>query len=295
MPLKSCQIELDVVRRALRSVLPASVYRYGAETWNMAWGASRMGVSGYLRLRSMYADQCRDSGAREPERITMPQLPHPIYVRPGTSDAYEVIHTILRGAYGAFLPAPPVRLIVDAGANIGDSTVWYLSKFPEATVVALEPDPNNYAVLERNCRPYGPRAVLLRAALWPTRSNLQLRGSVNFARISVGACGAPEGNDARTECEGMGMEDVLDMSGCSGDSPIDIFKCDIEGAEAGVFGDSCDSWLRRVRHIAIEIHSDEAHRNVKAATARHGFKHSIYRDIHVFDRSLLSRRPERAQ
>ena len=40
---------------------------------------------------------------------------------------------------------------MDAGASIGDTTAWFLSKFLSATVIALEPDSENYALLRKNC------------------------------------------------------------------------------------------------------------------------------------------------
>src|SRR3954454_22620498 len=37
-------------------------------------------------------------------------------------------------------------LIIDGGANIGLATRWFATHFPEAKIVAVEPDPANFAV-----------------------------------------------------------------------------------------------------------------------------------------------------
>jgi FkbM family methyltransferase len=42
-------------------------------------------------------------------------------------------------------------LIVDCGANIGTSVLWFLTRYPQAHVLAIEPAPDNFALLQRNC------------------------------------------------------------------------------------------------------------------------------------------------
>ena len=62
-----------------------------------------------------------------------------------------------------FRPAP--RVVVDAGANIGLSTVFFANKFPQAKIVAIEPEPSNFAMLRDNVAPY-PNVTPVQAALW---------------------------------------------------------------------------------------------------------------------------------
>jgi hypothetical protein len=42
-------------------------------------------------------------------------------------------------------------LILDAGANIGASAVWFATLFPNCRVVVIEPAPGNCELLKRNC------------------------------------------------------------------------------------------------------------------------------------------------
>jgi hypothetical protein len=42
-------------------------------------------------------------------------------------------------------------LIVDCGANIGVSVLWLTARYPEAHIVAIEPAPDNFDFLCRNC------------------------------------------------------------------------------------------------------------------------------------------------
>ena len=44
-------------------------------------------------------------------------------------------------------------VIIDAGANIGLASIWFASKFPEARILAIEPEKSNYELLVRNVEP----------------------------------------------------------------------------------------------------------------------------------------------
>jgi hypothetical protein len=43
------------------------------------------------------------------------------------------------------------------------------------------------------------------------------------------------------------------LAGIPSTQEIDLLNCDIEGAEAELFGD-CSSWIKRVRHMVVELH-----------------------------------------
>ncbi|MDE3194781.1 MAG: FkbM family methyltransferase [Acidobacteriota bacterium] len=184
----------------------------------------------------------------------------------------------MRNGYGKYLPDGEVRLIIDAGANIGDTASWYLSRYPQAKVVALEPDPDNFRMLQRNCRGYGARAQLLQKGMWPRSAYLKVTGDrLMESGLSVVETDSLEDAD----CSSISPMDILADTGAS---QIDIFKCDIEGSERELFASDCDRWLSRTRSIFIEIHSEEARDAVMTATRRHGFSCRVYRDIHIFHR-----------
>jgi FkbM family methyltransferase len=48
--------------------------------------------------------------------------------------------------------APAKPLILDCGANIGASAVWFATNYPRAKIVAIEPDPANMTLLQLNCQ-----------------------------------------------------------------------------------------------------------------------------------------------
>ena len=266
----------ESARQIARATLPTSSFATVAAAYNALLGASTLGWKEYRRLR----ETCPDKSAPDESLIqfSIPHLMHPVLVRRGTGDAIELISSCLRQVYGQYLPAPPVRLIVDAGAFIGDTTSWYLSRFPDAAVVALEPDPANFTMVTRNCSAYGARATLLNAALWSHRTRLTLpAGRTATSDVSVTATD----DVTQANCAGLSPMDILEIAG---KDEIDIFKCDIEGAEVELFSSDCDPWLSRTRSLYVDIHSHRAFEVVTAATARHGFVCRRWRELLVFHR-----------
>src|SRR5271154_4320144 len=67
-------------------------------------------------------------------------------------------------------------------------------------------------------------------------------------------------------CEAVSVSALLKLVNAD---TIDIFKCDIEGAEIDLFRDQCDDWLPRVRSMVIETHSEDAYAVVRAACSWH--------------------------
>ena len=184
--------------------------------------------------------------------FTWPGLDHEVWVRPGTSDIRSFVEVVIDRVYdwpaGFVPPAVPPALIIDAGANVGYSALWFHARFPQARIIALEPDPDNFALLCRNtahvaeieCRPQ---------ALWNEVTTLDLRPGTSAANRQVRAAGdGVVGDPAMVAAIDLGT--LLDELGAGG---VDLLKIDIEGAEWEVFADSA-GWIDRVTMIAGELH-----------------------------------------
>lgn len=276
MRLTSAIIILEYLRKVARANLPQRHYMMLGEIYNTLVGSQKMGWKNYRYLRSLFPDKSPPDAVLF--SFEVPQLLYPIFIRRGTPDAVEFVHSVIRESYKHYLPDDPVKFIIDAGAYIGDTTSWYLSRFSSARVVAIEPDPENFQMLARNCNPYGSRVTLLNAGLWPYKANLTLhRAPGGGSDVSVSeAIG-----DLLFDCIGIDPFSILEEYGAE---IIDILKCDIEGAEVKLFSSQCDEWLSRTRTIYVDIHSRMAREVVMAATQRHGFKCREWRELLVFYR-----------
>jgi FkbM family methyltransferase len=264
----------DAARKSARLYLPSSLFALGARRYNRMVCRRKIRGSEY----NHFIDQLEGRATSGLLQVKIDGLKHPIWIRAGTPDAEEVVHASVREAYGKYLPAGEVRFIIDAGAYIGDTATWYLSRFPSCRVVALEPNSETFSALERNCAPYYDRIRLMPAGLW--YRDEQLRVVPNPA-TPTGISVVPCPSEAPGSCRAVSPATILKEERAES---IDIFKIDIEGAEEQLFSMDPDPWLARTRSIFIEIHSPAAFEAVIAATRRHGYSRFNYRELFIFKR-----------
>lgn len=187
--------------------------------------------------------------------LRAPALLHPVTVRLGrTSDLRIVEQILMLDEYGCLRGLRNVSLVLDLGANIGLSAAYFLTCFPSAMVLSVEPDPHNGAVCALNLAPYGKRARLVRGAVWPQKTRV---------RISAGTEGAGQEWGRRVEAShdtesGIEAWDVGPLIDETGIAVVDLLKIDVEGAEALLFAEDADrSWLSRTRNLYIELHGEQ--------------------------------------
>ena len=71
----------------------------------------------------------------------------------------------IHSAYHRIIASGQTPLIIDCGANIGASPIWFSKSFPKAQVFALEPEQHNYELLNANCSSYHPDITCENAAI----------------------------------------------------------------------------------------------------------------------------------
>ncbi|WP_174284530.1 FkbM family methyltransferase [Sphingomonas bacterium] len=134
--------------------------------------------------------------------------------------------------------------IIDAGANIGLSVLFFKELYPEATIVAYEPDREIFQLLCENVG-HLPGVELHEAAAWTEDTTLtffkegSLAGSTEMDFLS-------KGSTVLVRAERL-KDAILKR-------PVDFLKIDIEGAENAVLFDIVDC-LDHVRHLFFEYHS----------------------------------------
>jgi FkbM family methyltransferase len=186
-----------------------------------------------------------------------PGAQYPVVMRVGGSSDPAVFDQIFINSDLAVLTSHvrDARVIVDLGANVGYSSIVLLNAFPNAFVLAVEPDPSSVAICSRNLEPYGDRARLVKAGIWNRSCSLKLvRGEFGDGKEWATQVRPTEAGET-ADVEALDMPSLLGM--CPHPT-IDILKIDIEGAEATLFGEGAEDWLKRVRNFCVEIHSAEA-------------------------------------
>jgi len=187
--------------------------------------------------------------------IAVPGLPSPVHVRPHTTDVDTFLEVFVRREYdltgskrasrGA--QKRDIASIVDGGANVGYTSLFFTRAYPEARIIAVEPDASNFALLVRNTRPY-PQITALHGALWPHAGSLHISNpqAEHWAfQVQEAATAEPGAIRAFT---------VIDLLALTANTHLDLLKLDIEGTEKELFTSGAASWLPHVDLIAIELH-----------------------------------------
>jgi FkbM family methyltransferase len=138
-------------------------------------------------------------------------------------------------------------LIVDLGANIGLSPLYFATMWPKAKVVGLEPDQGNFALFKENVAGFdNVEAVQAGAASRATTLTIvDLSAGKNAFRTTVGDSG-------ELTVEGRTVGAIVEEYRTKGCVPFAI-KIDIEGAEAELFSGNND-WVDEFPLIMIELH-----------------------------------------
>jgi len=142
--------------------------------------------------------------------------------------------------------------ILDLGANIGLSVLYYKRRYPGARVVAFEADPAICRFLVENVHGNGFADVeVVNKAAWDKTGRLRFSpdgadgGAVRADGGAVRA-GAAAAGDIEV--------DACDLAAYLEGRVFDVVKMDIEGAEARVLR-AIAPHLRSVRHLFVEYHS----------------------------------------
>lgn len=160
--------------------------------------------------------------------------------------------------------SPDIKIIVDLGANIGMASLYFSSRYPDAKIYGIEPDPQNFDLLLSNMAHEisHSRFVPVKAAV---------SGHTGMAYIDK----APKAYNTKistlpvsqTRVKTISITDLLSEFDIAN---IDLLKIDIEGAEMEIFsGDVC--FLERVTNIVMECHSSSIKQQCEIVLAAHGF------------------------
>jgi len=181
-----------------------------------------------------------------------------IKLRRLSSDIYVFSQVFYNKEYelvieAAILNGITINTIIDAGANIGLTTLMFAQTFNNASFFCIEPDKENFSTMKFNLSGIMQQCKLYNAALWPEKKNLYLQ--TDFRDGKEWSLRVTENqNHSTTVVEAITLMDIINENGLT---TIDILKIDIEGSEAELFCDSSDlSFLQFVKILALEIHNE---------------------------------------
>jgi FkbM family methyltransferase len=137
--------------------------------------------------------------------------------------------------------------IIDCGANIGLSTIYFKKLYPEAKVIAFEPDEKIFAACLYNLEQFNFSNVqLVNAGVW------NFDGKLSFMPDNSLGGRIVEGKHLGKSSYSINVVDFKKYLNVE----IDFLKIDIEGAELDVLK-NCQHELKSVKNIFVEYHSDK--------------------------------------
>jgi FkbM family methyltransferase len=189
----------------------------------------------FVKLLFQYGDTARN------KTYQVRFLNYLITVPDALSFIYQYKDIFVKESY-KFTSASNSPVIIDCGANVGISCLYFKKLFPEATVTAFEADPRIAGILQDNLDKNMVKNVnVIPKAVW-----------INNDGVEFGSDGADGGSvfnsTNKNIVSSIRLKDVLDSAGI-----IDMLKMDIEGAEIEVIND-CSGSLKNVRYLFVEFH-----------------------------------------
>ena len=156
------------------------------------------------------------------------------------------------------------QLIVDGGANVGYASVYFANRYPDAQIIAVEPNTENCALFSKNCATY-PNIELIQGALWSSSTDLLIENptarSHAFRVVEI---------PSPTEHSFKGFT-VADVLAHSGKQHVDLLKLDVEGSEEQLFSSNYDNWIGQVKRMMVETHGPQRRKVVSATAKACGF------------------------
>jgi FkbM family methyltransferase len=160
-----------------------------------------------------------------------------------------------------------INTIIDAGGNIGCTTIFLKSYFPKAKIITIEPDLKNFENLRSNIQSNQLTVDCLPFALWHESTKV----SLTKEHLDKRDWSIKVSTDGYISTSTVTLAQVFQDLSCD---KLDILKMDIEGAETNIFQNDRELpiLLSKTLIVAIEIHNDIGKQCIQEQLKNLGFK-----------------------
>lgn len=149
---------------------------------------------------------------------------------------------------------PPIAMpdaprIIDAGAHVGFASIFFLNRFPKASVTSFEPNPTTCGYLRKNVAKFGSRSTVISKALSTRSGKAKYFITEDNPTNVTGGLENREGMDRKVKFHEIECANILDYL----IEPVDFLKLDIEGEEYNILRLE-EINPERVKSLAVEFH-----------------------------------------
>ncbi len=184
--------------------------------------------------------------------LNLNDIKYPISLRGIKNDMLVFYEVFVLEGYKLKLDFEP-SVIIDGGANIGLTTVFFKNQFPDAKVITIEPDKANFETLEKNLGYYS-NVHNINSGLLHKNSLVKITDKYGFGKSGLVTEEYNEelNNDDKNDVlKTITMNDIVNDFNIK---RIDILKIDIETSEKYLFSENYSNWLSITKVIIIELH-----------------------------------------
>ena len=208
-----------------------------------------------------------DSSALFSIKLAIGEKPRHLTLRTGRIGDLFVLYEIL--AWGAYrisekvVTPHQVTTIIDCGANIGVTALFFASKYPNAKIYSIEPDPSSFSILKLNAA-QEPKIIPIHGCIVAGQAEtakFETYGPAWRRKLSVAE------SSKSISVPSMTLDDLIEDYSIE---QIDLIKMDIEGAERAVL--SAGNYLARTQSIVAELHDGYTFCDFSNAVAKHGLR-----------------------
>ena len=195
------------------------------------------GLSLYLKLKNFQIDT-----------ITTSKLDHEVHLRPGSTDNCVFKQIFLKQDLNVeILNNLNIETILDLGANIGMSSLYFANRFPDAQIIGVEPDQGNGHMFKKNLAHY-PNVHFLQKAVRGKQENIEILDNGR----------GESGYEVAASKNGLPAVTISNIMKKYNWESIDILKMDIEGSEHSVLESNFEEWLPKTKVLFIELHEHKS-------------------------------------
>ena len=134
--------------------------------------------------------------------------------------------------------------IIDCGANIGLSAIFFKQIYPKSNIICFEPDPIIFELLKYNLDQFNFNDIqIFNSAVWIRDEKLVFQTDKSWGGKIVS-----DNNNNTIGIDAINLNKFLDKH-------VDFLKIDIEGAEYDVIKNCSELIIKNVNNIFFEWHS----------------------------------------
>jgi FkbM family methyltransferase len=182
--------------------------------------------------------------------LNLTGMKHPITLRCIRADMQSFINTFI----DPYLDKKPylnkADFVIDGGANIGLTAALFASWWPDATIVSIEPDKENFDLTLKNVEGY-KNVHVIHAGLWNKNAKLKIEAGQEDGFVVKEIAPGDSTVQPENVSEGISINSLCEKFN---KTKIDFLKLNVEGSEKELFEEAYQLWLPNTNAMLIELH-----------------------------------------